>query len=170
VKISYWLIPAAPHLTGLAEVIAEFARRFDAPLFTPHVTLFSGACSSGNPQQVLEELAANFTAIGLTATGVNFTDEFTKTLFIEFAAMNELTRISAFLQRHSDSRYELKPHLSLVYARLANEVKRSLVREIKVPAVVRFDGIQAVATGDKTLTREDVERWKLLGAQKLRSA
>lgn len=37
-----WLIPAKPFYTNFQEQIQMLANEFDAPVFSPHVTLFCG--------------------------------------------------------------------------------------------------------------------------------
>src|SRR5437660_1675571 len=41
--IAYWLIPAEPAHRFFQRLIEDLARRYDAPLFEPHVTIHVGA-------------------------------------------------------------------------------------------------------------------------------
>ena len=47
-KVAYWQLPAAETRAAFATVIAELAERFNAPVFEPHVTLYSGPVLSEN--------------------------------------------------------------------------------------------------------------------------
>lgn len=63
--------------------------------------------------------------------------------------------------------YELKPHLSLLYATLPPDVKRQLAADISVPANITFRTVQVVDTGMKTQSREGVERWRVVSRFRL---
>jgi hypothetical protein len=170
VRISFWLIPASPVKEDLANLIAGMAARFDGPAFTPHVTLCSGEVSdAASAQRVLSETAARFKPMLLAIKGVGFTDEFTRTLFLQFAASDESKQLSESLRQAaaiSPGRFD--PHLSLVYATLSDEVKRRLALTIPTPPFIEFDAVQVVATGARTSSRADVEAWQLLGEARLK--
>jgi hypothetical protein len=166
-RISYWLIPIEADKKRLQRIIDELASRFDAPVFEPHVTLYSGEMDHiEDAADVLEGIAGEFPLV-LPSRGMGHSDQFTKTLFLEFASNAALEQISDDLKSFSKARddYALKPHLSLLYAPVSPEIREALTREIVVPQVVRFDSIKAVATGDRTQTKGDVERWQSLAAR-----
>ena len=113
-RVSYWLTAAEPDRTHWSEVIRSLAARFDAPIFEPHVTVYSGALhSNANPEEIVRTATREFSEIVLHASGIGHTEQFTKTLFIEFAANEALTKLSGELKRRSAlaEDYELKPHL-----------------------------------------------------------
>ena len=88
-----------------------------------------------------------FAPIGLCVIGASFSEEFTKTAFVEFATSDALTRLCKALKRKQSepAAYELKPHLSLIYAPLSRAEKESLVRGLPLPQEVAFDTIKAVS-------------------------
>jgi hypothetical protein len=167
VRISYWLIPIEADKKRLQRIINKLASRFDAPVFEPHVTLYSGEIDhSEDAADVLEGIAGEFPLM-LQLRGMEHSDQFTKTLFMEFASNPALDQISDDLKSFSKARddYALKPHLSLLYAAASREIREALTREIVVPQVVRFNSLKAVATGDRTQTKSDVESWRSLAAR-----
>ncbi|NEQ22951.1 MAG: cyclic phosphodiesterase-like protein, partial [Microcoleus sp. SIO2G3] len=41
-KVSFWLIPSDEDRSYFQEIINTLAQEYDAPAFTPHVTIYSG--------------------------------------------------------------------------------------------------------------------------------
>ena len=163
-RISYWLIPVKPDKKRLQQIICELAAGFNAPVFEPHVTLYSGEMDHiEDAADVLEGIAGNF-PIALRPCGTRHSGQFTKTLFMEFASDSALDQISDDLKLLSKTKedYELKPHLSLLYATISPEMRQSLARELAMPEVIRFDCIQAVVTSARTQTKRDVEEWRMI--------
>jgi len=152
----------------LSGIIRDLATRFEAPNFEPHVTLYSGpAGSRERVDEVLSAAARLIPEITLRRTGFTHSNEFTKTLFIEFAADDALTALAEKLKQLAArvEDYDLKPHLSLIYANLAAGEREALVRAIILPEAIqiRFTSLRAVSTGVSTHSRADVEAWQVLG-------
>lgn len=169
-RVSYWLMPAGPGKSRLAARIRSLARRVNGPLFAPHVTLYSGAGEEdARAREILRQAARVTGPLVLAPTGVGHTEQFTRTLFLEFAAEEMLLRLSAELQRLAvrPEPYELKPHLSLAYAALSEVERQALADAITAPEALRFDAIQAVRTGARTESRRDVESWQFIGEERL---
>ena len=70
----HWLIPAEPYHELFRELIGILAQEFDAPNFTPHITL----C----PAQDRHQLRG---PIRLQVREIAFSSKFTKTLFVRFS-------------------------------------------------------------------------------------
>ena len=168
--VSYWLTPAEPDRIHWDKIIRSLAAEFDAPIFEPHVTLYSAAL---NPDDHLGEIvraaAAETPEVILEVAGISHSTQFTKTLFVEFAGNSALTNLSAELKLLSlrPGNYELKPHLSLIYAPLPPEVLKNLEHELSLPTHIRFDTVKAVVSGGLTRTRADVEAWQIVASAKL---
>ena len=91
--IAYWLIPSAPRRNFFATLIAELAQRFDAPIFEPHLSIFAEPASDAHARRVIREVAADFGQIRMSVVGVRFSEEFFKTVFVQFSASAALTRL-----------------------------------------------------------------------------
>jgi hypothetical protein len=140
------------------------------PLFEPHVTLYSGLLHlNDRPDEIIRTVAREFSEIVLPATGIGHTEQFTKALFIEFATNESVAKLSGELKRRSSrpGDYELKPHLSLVYARLAPDVAQRFAGGLTVPSCVRFDTVKAMVSRGPTRMRADVEAWQIVASAKL---
>ena len=168
--IAYWLMPSEPARGSFQQIINDLARRYDAPVFEPHVTIHVGADQTDAADKALRDAANECKPIGLTPLGIDQSDEFIKTLFVQFAMSAELSKINSIIREaaNDSSQYELKPHLSLLYKNLAVATRRELAASIDVPfSEVTFDVIKVVSCVSPAKSRADVESWRVIAAASL---
>ena len=168
--IAYWLIPSEPAHSFFQRTINDLAHRYDAPVFEPHVTVHVGADRADTAEKTLGNAARDCKLIGLTPLGIDQSDEFIKTLFVQFAMSAELRKIKDMIREaaNDSSQYELNPHLSLLYKNLAAPTRRELAASINVPLFeVTFDAIKAVRCVSPTESGADVEAWHAVAAVSL---
>jgi Cyclic phosphodiesterase-like protein len=168
--IAYWLIPAEPAHRFFQRLIEDLARRYDAPLFEPHVTIHVGANYLDAAEKTLSRTAREWQPIHLKAVRIGHSDEFIKTLFVQFAPNRKLQQLNAIIRNaaQDSSHYELKPHLSLIYKYMPATARRELADSIKVPfPEVIFDSLKAIRCISPTRTRADVDAWRLVATKKL---
>jgi 2'-5' RNA ligase len=168
--IAYWLIPSEPARTFFQRIINALARRCDAPVFEPHVTIHVGADRAEAANSALGNAARECKLIGLTPIGIDQSDEFIKTLFVQFGMSAALQKANEIIRKaaNDSSAYELKPHLSLLYKKLAAATRRELAASIEVPfSKVTFDAIKAVRCVSPTKSHADVEAWRVVAAASL---
>lgn len=157
--VSFWLMPIVRDHIFYQSLITALAHRYNAPIFQPHVTLYSGECERDCVSEFLKSQSSF--DIGLEIDRIQYSEPFTKTLFIQLVSTPELDRLSKSIQQFFSGSYSLDPHLSLIYAPLAEAEKRSLSAQIQLSdRVIRFDRICAIETPTKPRTREDVEAWR----------
>jgi Cyclic phosphodiesterase-like protein len=163
--IAYWLIPAEPAHTFFQGIINDLARRYDAPLFEPHVTIHVGANRADSAENALAKAACECKGVTLKALGIDHSDEFIKTLFVKLAFNAELRRLSEIVRRAAQDspQYGLRPHLSLLYKKMPASARRELAASIKVPRPgITFDALQAIRCVSPTQNRAEVEAWRVL--------
>jgi hypothetical protein len=151
-------------------MIRDLAARFDAPVFEPHVTIYVTSPDRENPNKVLTDVTSQRQEYRLPIREIDYSDKFTKTLFVQFAPDSDLARLSEDLQRASASPmdYELSPHLSLLYKDMDQETKRRLAVSIALPFTeVIFDRVKAVICPATISSGEDVEAWRVIAEQPL---
>jgi 2'-5' RNA ligase len=168
--ITYWLLPSEPAHSFFQRIINDLARRFDAPVFEPHVTIHVGADRADAAKNALGTAARECKLIGLTPLGIDQSDEFIKTLFVQFAMNAELSKLNSIIREaaNDSSQYELKPHLSLLYTNLAVATRRDLAASIDVPlSEVTFDVIKVVRCVSPAKSRAEVEAWRVVAAASL---
>lgn len=168
--MTYWICPAEPAHTQCVALIADLASRFGAPVFEPHVTIHVADSGSENPAAILERLLERRESYRLLVRGLEYSDEFTKTLFVQFEPDAELRQLSEDLRRASASRsdYQLNPHLSLLYKDLDNETKRQLAASVRLPFdEIVFDRVKAVISPAEIRSRTEVEAWRVVAERRL---
>jgi 2'-5' RNA ligase len=167
--ISYWLCPAKSVREELSAIIRNLARRFDAPVFEPHVTIYVTNDDRGNPSKVLTEVTNVRREYRLSIRGLDYSDEFTKTLFVQFAPDPDLAGLREGLQRAAaaPTDYQLNPHLSLLYKDIDTETKRGLAVSIALPFTeVIFDRVKAVIVPATISSRKDVDAWRVVAERR----
>ena len=169
--VSYWLVPSLAPRSGLQECIAALAHAYQAPVFVPHVTLYSGESSPDeNPLEVIAQSVRNVQPLSLEIQGISCEDAFTKTLFVQFLPSEVLSRVTEGMRRASarPSSYRLDPHLSLLYKNMGSQDKRALASSIRLPmSPVQFDTVWAVAADRVPRTSEDVLAWEVVCVRNL---
>lgn len=168
--LTYWLIPAEPALSYFRALINQLAARFDAPIFEPHVTLHVTNAASETPTEVLRHAVANSNTFRLSVAGIGSSDEFTKTLFVQFRPDAALASLSENLRSASVSQreYQLNPHLSLIYKTMSPETKTQIANSLGLPlSEVEFDTVKAVISPAQIGARADVEAWSDVATESL---
>ena len=168
--IAYWLIPAEPERGSFRHLIEDLARRCDAPVFEPHVTVYVGVNQVDAAERALSKAAHECQSINLKTLEVDHSGEFIKTLFVQFALNTELRQLNAIIRNaaQESSQYDLKPHLSLLYKKMPAVARRELADSIKAPfSKVTFDALKAVRCISPTQSRADVEAWQVMATREL---
>ncbi len=170
-KVSFWLIPKEEDRAFFQEIINTLSQEYDAPAFTPHVTIYSGEYSPDvSITELIEKAIEGVQDFSLKIDKLLYTDEFTKTLFVQFHPSAILSQISETLGRRSKkpSDFSLNPHLSLIYKYLSKEVKENITTSINLPkSEVLFNEVSAISTSERVQGREDVESWEVICIRKL---
>lgn len=167
--IAFWLMPAAEDAAFFDQLVRRLAREHDAPLFEPHVTLHASDIAAETAIQVLRDVSLP-EACELHVEGIDHSEKYTKTLFVQFRSAPELQQLSNGFRAGSnvDSNYELNPHLSLLYKQLPGDARAQLASSITMPfETVRFDRLLVIAGPDHTHGSSDVESWQTLAARQL---
>ena len=170
IVIAYWLIPAEPARSFFQAVINDLTQQHDAPVFEPHVTVFVGANRVGAAERALSQVAREWKSIELETLGIDHSDEFIKTLFVQFALNRRLRQINETIRdaAKDSSHYELKPHLSLLYKTMPAAVRREMAASTSVPySKVSFDTVRVVRCVSPTRSRTDVEAWCVIASAEL---
>jgi len=168
--VCYWLVPAEPMRRFSVSTIEALAARFDAPVFEPHVTIYVTRNGAADPVKVLGSVLANSQPYRLSVRDIQSSEQFTKTLFVQFESTPSLVQLRQALQHASGSQdaYDLNPHLSLLYKEMAHQVKLGLTASIHIPFTeVLFDLAKAVVCPQPIKSRDDVECWRVSAEQKL---
>ena len=170
--IAYWLIPSAPRRNFFSTLITELAQRFDAPIFEPHLSIFVEPASDAHARRVIREVAADFGQIRMSVVGVRFSEEFFKTVFVQFSVSAAVTQLSAAIQSRSvhAGAFHIDPHLSLIYKNMSPDDKNKLAGSLRLPFdEVMFDSVAAINVPNGAKTRAGVESWETVAERRLKS-
>ena len=168
--IAYWLIPAQPVHSFFQQIINDLARRYGAPAFEPHVTIHVGADRAGAAENALGAAARECKPVALTPLRIGQSEEFIKTVFVQFRLNTKLQKMADVIcgAANDSSHYQLRPHLSLLYKRLAPATRLELAASIKIPfSEVTFDAVKALRCISPTKSSADVEAWQLVAGASL---
>ena len=159
--IAYWLLPETAARGVFAKTIRELARRFETPVFAPHVSVFIAPENSRHPAEILRDLGE--VMLELTIHSIRCSQQFTKTLFVQFEPSVPLQELGDRIWKASKApeQFVINPHMSLLYANLAAEKKKALVDEIRFPfRNVGFSSICAMRCAQPTATVAEVKQWQ----------
>lgn len=165
-KISFWLIPAREDRAYLQDIIETLAKEYEAPVFTPHVTIYSGEYQPEvSLDSIIEQAIRKVPSFSLNVEQILYTKEFTKTIFVQFHPNLLLSQISETLHNSSTqpSQFTLNPHLSLIYQHLNEVTQKNIIAKLNLAkSEVLFNEVRAILTGKKVQTTADVESWKVI--------
>jgi 2'-5' RNA ligase len=170
IVIAYWLMPVVPARTFLQELIEDLARQYNAPVFEPHVTIHVGEDHADAAEKALAQAGRQCASVNLEPLGIDHSDEFIKTLFVQFAPNKKLQRLNTLIRAIGQDPvcYQLNPHLSLLYKNIPAAARRALVESIKVTfSEVTFDALKTVRCVSPTQSRADVEAWQVMASTEL---
>ena len=172
-RVSFWLLPAEGDRLIFEAMIARLAQAYDAPVFAPHVTLYSGEYADHeDPGVILQQAIQGMDSVELTVDAIRTTSAFTKTLFVQFAPSEPLNTLSDRIRQLSatPSDYRLDPHLSLLYKHMPEADQQRAAETISLPQTqVSFDAVAGNVSSTPTRTRDDVERWEMRWCKSLLS-
>jgi 2'-5' RNA ligase len=170
IVIAYWLIPSGSAYSFFQGLIEDLARRYDAPVFEPHVTVHVGADDLKAVETALEKISRDCNRIDLAPLDNSHSSEFIKTVFVQFDLDAKLRRLNQMIRSIAQDPldYRLEPHLSLLYKTMSFRDRRFLAGSIEVPfQQVTFNSLKAVRCISPTQTRGDVEAWRVLAEKEL---
>jgi hypothetical protein len=167
--IAYWLIPAEPARSFFKRTIVDLARRYNAPVFEPHMTIYVGS-DRVEAEEVIAKAIGTCRLLQAKVLKVCQSGEFIKTLFVQFAMDTKLQQRNEMIRdaAQDSSDYQLNPHISLLYKKMSILVRRQLAHSIKLPfSEVTFESITAVRCVSPTRSRADVEAWRVVATKSL---
>jgi Cyclic phosphodiesterase-like protein len=148
-EFTLWLVPQEPLQSKLREIIRRLSDEFDAVEFEPHVTLFSAPSNDAEARAIVSRISRQFPPVHLILNGLEHTEVYTKTLFIQFDESVVARQMSEIAGNgfSKPSKYQLNPHLSLLYKKLPQAKQKELCRTLNVPqGVYLFDRIRILKT------------------------
>ena len=155
--ISIWLIPAPEDAQYLQAIINNLAASYQAPVFSPHCTLYSSTdLPVAELKQILERSAEDTISFVVDKEKINHTENIWKTVFIELIRSPELEQLQqAVISQFPEGQpYEFLPHISLIYKKMTTDQQEQIIRNLAVRNSYKMDRVTAMKTGP------DIKHWE----------
>jgi 2'-5' RNA ligase len=127
-----WLVPTGNAYDKFSNLIKSLAKKYDAPIFEPHVTLLGDIeISEEEAVKKTEQLVANQKSFPLNLGSVDYQDFHFRTLFVRA----EPTKFLQNLHKRAKQIFQMDippymPHLSILYGTYPEELKKGIISEI----------------------------------------
>ena len=155
--ISIWLIPAREDAQYIQVIIDNLSINYQAPVFSPHCTLYSPIdLPKAELKKILERSAKNMKSFYVKNIMISHTEDIWKTIFIELLRSSELEQLQqeVISQFQVEKPYKFSPHISLLYKEIPDKIKEDIIRNLQVKNSFKMDKIAAVRTGP------NVDNWE----------
>ena len=155
--ISIWLIPAREDAQYIQVIIDNLSINYQAPVFSPHCTLYSPIdLPKAELKKILERSAKNMKSFYVKNIMISHTEDLWKTIFIELLRSSELEQLQqeVISQFQVEKPYKFSPHISLLYKEIPDKKKEDIMRNLRVKNSFKMDKIAAVRTGP------NVDNWE----------
>ena len=155
--ISIWLIPAREDAQYIQVIIDNLSINYQAPIFSPHCTLYSPIdLPKAELKKILERSAKNMKSFYVKNIMISHTEDLWKTIFIKLLRSSELEQLQqeVISQFQVEQPYKFSPHISLLYKEIPDKIKEDIIRNLQVKNSFKMDKIAAVRTGP------NVDNWE----------
>lgn len=130
---SLWLMPAGKVYDNSRGLIQRLAKKYNAPLFEPHVTLLGGVIQQEDDVlERAEQITSGQNAFQITLNRVDYQDYYFRALFVRAERTGQLQalhdRAKEVFEMQDISGYI--PHLSLMYGDFSETVKEKIIKNI----------------------------------------
>lgn len=168
--LSVWLVPAENDEFYLSKIIADLGAKYNAPLFTPHLTLFGDIHIEPNKlKDILDEVFTDKNAFTIKKTKIEQSEAFFKTVFIEFELNEKLKNLYLTLAEKADKRdiAAFKPHISLIYKTMPKEEKSKIIKNLNIKNEFTINNVYVTAPkkGDEDFL--NVNGWRIIYQKQL---
>jgi 2'-5' RNA ligase len=151
---SIWLIPSKQDAKHLNTIIKNLAKKYNAPKFSAHITVYSGITSLDDAKSAVQLL--NSPKIRVRKLGIARSEYLWKTLYLRIKKDKKLGAIHKILARKLRTKYVFLPHISLIYKKLDDTTKRKIIKTIKTKNSFVFDAVAIIRSS------KNVHQWKVL--------
>ena len=155
--LSICLNPAREDAQYIQVIIDNLSINYQAPVFSPHCTLYSPIdLPKAELKKILERSAKNMKSFYVKNIMISHTEDLWKTIFIELLRSSELEQLQqeVISQFQVEQPYKFSPHISLLYKEIPDKTKEDIIRNLQVKNSFKMDKIAAVRTGP------NVDNWE----------
>ncbi|MBU0974575.1 2'-5' RNA ligase family protein [Patescibacteria group bacterium] len=133
-RYAVWYEPVGDVYTELKNIIIDLSKKYNSPVFEPHITLLPGG-SSLNKEIVVEKLTKVVNEVKpfvTTFRQLNHSDEFFKSVHIELEENDALMEFAGNIQHEINGEIakNFVPHLSILYGKFLKEEREKIIKLI----------------------------------------
>ena len=138
-------------------------KKLNGPNFDIHLTISGPFNYDGAIQRkTFEDISSKFNQISLQLKGINQTDEFFRSLFIDVADNESLIDLKQYIDDiFNINVFEYFPHISLFYGIEDTAIKSDIIKKFKAPDSAVMDKISIVKVD------EEIKSWEVLESYSL---
>ena len=158
-QYAIWLLFEDKDSNYLSEKIFKLSKKYDAPFFLPHITVYSIIKSNLEEiQNYVKKSVTNVKQFSVYKKSINHSEDFWKSVFVTLKDNTELTSISKRLTNNLKkfSDYKFEPHISFLYKNLTSFERKKLVNQIKIKNRFLVNKIAILKFSNK------IENWNLV--------
>lgn len=162
---SVWLVPHKKEEKELNKIVKNLAKKYNSPIFIPHLTLLGNAIISFEDlKSIVDEVFENKKPFTIKKTKLNQSEQFFKTVFVEFELSDVLKNLFTALSKKTDksSIKNFKPHISLIYKLMPEDEKLKIIESLDVKNNFIVDSAYIVAPKKGDTDFLNVEGWRVL--------
>jgi 2'-5' RNA ligase len=161
-----WLTFSKSDREYLKNTIDGISEKYHAPKFEPHITVYGLIETEINQiDKIAKEVILNQNSFLVKKSEILQSEELWKTIFIELKSNNQMESVHKNFKKYFDkvSRYQFKPHVSLIYKILPIEEKMKIINnlDIKNEFQVSKLAIQKFSP--------DIKKWKIIKEYNLKN-
>lgn len=159
---SIWVEPTTKDSKYLRQIICKLGKKYHSPTFNPHITVYSGVQNASAAKSAIQN-CKDMKKFTVKTTNLAFSDNLWKTVFINVGKNRKLKQIHGIVKKNipQSPKYELNPHISLIYKKLNASEKQGIIDDLKIKQKFTFDKITVIASS------KNVEKWKVVDRQVL---
>jgi 2'-5' RNA ligase len=163
--LSVYLVPKEKDKEYLDNIIKDLAKKYDSPIFIPHLTLFGDINMDAEElKEAIDRVFENIKPFKIKKTAINQSEAFFKTVFIEFEINDTLKNLFQALSQRTNKQSidNFKPHISLIYKLMPEEEKLKIIQGLSVKDEYTIGAAYIVAPKARDKDFMDVEGWRIL--------
>jgi 2'-5' RNA ligase len=154
-----WLIFSQNDTKYLKKIITNIAKKYDAPEFEPHITIYGILDIEINLiKKILKKIARNNKLIISKNIKILQSNNLWKTIYIELENQKEFTKIYQDLKEYFKQikKYEFNPHISLVYKILSTIEKTEIINQLDIKKEFTIEQIAILKFFP------EIEKWEII--------
>ena len=154
-----WLTFSQNDKKYLGKIIKKIAKKYDAPEFEPHITIYGLIDIEINLiKKILKKIARNNKLFISKKIKILQSKNLWKTIYIELENQKEFVKIYQNLKECFEQieKNEFNPHISLVYKKLSTKEKTKIINQLDIKQEFTIEEIVILKFFP------EIEKWKII--------